>query len=155
MNRSAQSPEVYRVKETSTRYLIHMRKRRCRRGGRQNTVGEMRGSSSSGRSRLSACWTRRKAAATKMTTGQFWQCRRRERKCLSYKRLHGMRISADIRLGHGGSVSRLNFRLGPLSFRHCGGMTGALPRVLSRRILRETTATNSSTAVFHGRPKWP
>src|ERR1017187_8557302 len=42
------------------------------------------------------------------------------------------------RLGHGGSVSRLNFRLGPLSFRHCGGMTGALPRGLSRRILRET-----------------
>src|ERR1035437_3843525 len=49
----------------------------------------------------------------------------------------------------------VDFRLGPLSFRHCGGMTGALPRVLSRRILRETTATNSSTAVFHGRPKWP
>src|ERR1039457_3992780 len=31
------------------------------------------------------------------------------------------------RLGRSGSVSRLNFRLGPLSFRHCGGMTGVLP----------------------------
>src|ERR1019366_2073490 len=30
-------------------------------------------------------------------------------------------------LGHSGSVSRLNFRLGFLSFRHCGGMAGALP----------------------------
>ena len=27
---------------------------------------------------------------------------------------------------------RLNFRLGPLSFRHYGGMTEALPRLLSR-----------------------
>ena len=32
-----------------------------------------------------------------------------------------------IRLGQSGSVSRLDFRLGPLSFRHCGGMAGAPP----------------------------
>src|ERR1035437_4933467 len=38
-----------------------------------------------------------------------------------------MRISAYTCLGQSGSVSRLDFRLGPLSFRHCGGMAGGPP----------------------------
>src|ERR1017187_557409 len=66
----------------------------------------------------------------------------------------GVKKTPFAALGTSGSVSRLNFRLGPLSFRHCGGVTGALPRVVSRRILMGNTATNLSTAVFHGRPKW-
>jgi hypothetical protein len=53
------------------------------------------------------------------------RCFRRIRLILS-SLLEDKSITA-IFLGHCGSVSRLNFGLGPLSFRHCGGMTGAPP----------------------------
>jgi hypothetical protein len=55
-------------------------------------------------------------------------------KQLDQKHFWNKNARTRVCLGRSGSVSRLNFRLGPLSFRHCGGMTGALPRVMSRRI---------------------